>query len=105
MTRGWSDHPEAREELHVAARYYESRESGLGDRFTDAAEAAVESILDPSIGWGFYRGRRSKPQIYSRSITGFPIDLVYVVLDERVFVLAYAHERRRPDYWRHRLSR
>lgn len=65
----------------------------------DAVDAAIESIVDPSISWGFYRDRRGTPQVYSRSVAGFPFDVVYLLIDGEVYVLAYAHERRRPGYW------
>ncbi len=62
----------------------------------DAVDAAIESILDPSISWGFYRDLRRSPQVYSRSVPGFPFDIVYFRIDDEVYVVAYAHERRRP---------
>ncbi|MGA0567342.1 hypothetical protein ACO2Q7_08430 [Rathayibacter sp. KR2-224] len=70
----------------------------------DAADAAVESILDPAIKWGFYRGRKYSPQIYSRSVAGFPFDVIYVDLGEEIVIIAYAHEKRRPGYWTGRLK-
>ena len=42
-----------------------------GDPFMDAVDAAAESILDPAIMWGFYRGRKHSQEIYSRIIAGF----------------------------------
>ncbi|WP_382309203.1 hypothetical protein [Herbiconiux sp. UC225_62] len=70
----------------------------------DDVDSAIESILDPSITWGFFRNQRRTPQIYSRSIAGFPFDIVYVLVGGEVFVVAYAHEKRLPGYWTHRLS-
>lgn len=34
----------------------------------------------------------------------FPYQLIYVVREGEIFVLAYAHEARRPGYWAHRLA-
>lgn len=34
----------------------------------------------------------------------FPYGIVYFVRDDEVLVVAYAHERRRPGYWRERLA-
>ncbi len=59
----------------------------------DAVDVAIESILDPSTSWGFYRDRRRTPQVYSRSVPGLPFDIV-----------AYARERRRPGYWEDRVG-
>ncbi len=104
MTPGWREHPEALEEYRAASNWYEAQRPGLGEVFMDAVDAAIESILDPSMRWGFYGDRRHSPQVYSRSVGGFPFDIVYLVIDDEVVVVAYAHERRRPAYWAQRLD-
>lgn len=103
MTFDWDQHPEAEAELAEAAEWFERRERGVGYELLQAAQAAVESTLDPTIQWGFHRDRRSDPQLYSRSIAGFPIDVIYLRTETTIIVVAYAAERRRPDYWMHRL--
>lgn len=104
MTLEWSQHPDAERELAASAEWYERREDGVGYELLRAAHAAVRSILDPSVQWGFYRGRRTDPQVYSRSIAGFPIDVIFLRTESAVFVIAYAPERRRPGYWAGRLD-
>jgi len=98
------EHDAAREELREAALFYERNREGWGDVFLDAVDAAVASILDATISWGFYDDRVTVPQLYSRSVHGFPYDLIYVATDSDVVILAYAPERRRPGYWSDRLS-
>lgn len=102
--RTWREHEEALEDYRSAAAWYEDKREAWGDVFMDAVDAAVESILDPSITWGFYRDRRSTPQVYARSVPGFPFQIVYLLIEDEVFIVAYAHERRRPGYWKHRLA-
>lgn len=104
MTIRKREHAEARAELREAAVYYEGRVDGWGEVFMDAVDNAIKSVLDPSITWGFSQGRRSEPQTYSRSVTGFPFDIIYLRDDREVYVVAYAHERKRPGYWTHRLD-
>ena len=104
MTHSWREHDEALDEYRRAAKWYEGKREGWGDVFMDAVDAAIESILDPSIKWGFYRDRKRKPQIYSRSIAGFSFDIIYLLIDGEVYIVAYAHERRRPGYWKHRVD-
>ncbi|WP_256839357.1 hypothetical protein [Ornithinimicrobium faecis] len=48
--------------------------------------------------------RRTREQLHSRSVHGFPYGLIHVSTDNEVFFLAYAQERRRPGYWRDRLT-
>jgi toxin ParE1/3/4 len=38
--------------------------------------------------------------IYSRMLKRFPYTIFYVVEGNTVFVLAVAHQRREPGYWR-----
>lgn len=104
MISDWRQHPEAEEELARAAEWYERRESGVGYELMRSAEAAIDSILDPTVRWGYYRDRRSDPQIYSRSIVGFPLDVIYLMTEATVVVVAFAHERRLPGYWMHRIA-
>jgi hypothetical protein len=47
---------------------------------------------------------RRSPQIYSRSVAGFPFDVIYLHVDGTIYVVAYAHEGRRPEYWTRRLG-
>lgn len=104
MTYAWREHTEALDEYRAAAKWYETKRAGWGDVFMDAVDATIESLVDPSISRGFHRGRRHRPQLYSRSIAGFPFAIIYLVLDSEVYIVAYAHERRRPDYWEHRIQ-
>jgi len=37
-------------------------------------------------------------------LSGFPYDLVYVVLDDEIVIVAFAHHSRQPHYWKSRLQ-
>lgn len=103
MSHRWRDHEAAREELREAASFLEDEREGWGDRFIDAVEAALKSIVDSPFSWGLHRGRPYDPPVHTRSVKGFRYDIKYVVIDDEVVIIAYAHERRRPGYWAPRL--
>ncbi|QIM16315.1 hypothetical protein G7067_07580 [Leucobacter insecticola] len=103
MTLSWSEHQKAHEELREAAYRYEDAGDSLGVRCLIAVQPAVESVLDPAYHWGYYRDRISAPQVYARSVAGFPFQIIYTLFEDGVFVLAYAHERRQPECWKGRL--
>lgn len=42
--------------------------------------------------------------IRSKVVRRYPYRIVYTVEPDAILILAYAHERRKPDYWIHRLS-
>lgn len=93
-------HPEAERELGEAAAYLEERQDGLGGEFLAEATRVRESVGTAPESHGFVpEAPEARRAIFKR----FKYQLVYVVEQNRVLVLAVAHMRRRPDYWRGRL--
>jgi toxin ParE1/3/4 len=68
-----------------------------------APEAEEESIHEHPGSWGPPPG--VAPEVGARRVLvrGFPFGLVYVELEEEIRVIAVAHSRRRPGYWRDRV--
>jgi toxin ParE1/3/4 len=93
---------EAREELHEAARWYADQRPELRAEFLAAIDEAMERLvrLAPHLG--------SPPSIDPELgvkrvfVKRFPFSLYFVELPDRYRVLAVAHARRRPFYWRDR---
>jgi plasmid stabilization system protein ParE len=90
-------HPEAETEFIAAARYYESQAENLGLDFIAAVESTYQRLFSfPESGRPF--GSRLRRIL----VPGFPYGLVYRREPDRVFIVAVAHVRRRPGYWRAR---
>ena len=90
-------HPEAEAEFIAAARYYEGQAEGLGLDFIAAVEASYQRLLAfPDSGRPF--GSRLRRVL----VAGFPYGLIYRSEPEQLFVVAVAHVRRKPGYWRGR---
>ncbi|RZS56405.1 ParE-like toxin of type II ParDE toxin-antitoxin system [Microcella putealis] len=104
MSRSWRQHPAAAAELRDAVLYLEEVREGLGERFLDAVDTALRSIIDDPEAWSIHRGRARIPAVRTRSVSGFRYDIKYVVVADAIIVLAFAHERRRPGYWADRLG-
>lgn len=105
MTYRWRQLDEARAELHEAANFLDDEREGWGDRFIDAVEAAIDSIVESPHTWALHRGKPRTPPVHTRSVAGFRYDIKYVIVnDDEVVIIAFAHERRKPDYWEHRIS-
>jgi len=89
--------PGAREELIMAADYYESKLSGLGGEFIEEVSVTYEHIkAQPQSGvqiWG---------KIRYRILRRFPYTIFYTESDEEIRILAVAHQKRLPGYWRDR---
>jgi len=90
-------HPAAEAELLEQALYYEQRSPGLGKRFLDQMEAAVElAVLMPGAGSPYLQGTR---RVFPKD---FPHSVVYRLQADTLVILAVAPFRRKPAYWRKR---
>ncbi len=90
---------EAEAELQAEASYYERQLAGLGRRFTQEVEAAVQLACSfPYIGSQYKYGTR---RVYPKK---FPFSVVYRIQGEVVVILAVAPFSRKPGYWRLRAS-
>jgi plasmid stabilization system protein ParE len=90
-------HPEADEELEAAARWYEERQPGLGDRFLDDFEKTLRRILEAPNRWHFIRGANRK-----LNFIRFPCAIIYSVENDHLYIKAVMDLRRRPFYWKDR---
>lgn len=104
MTLDVRYHPEALAELRADVAWYEERGAGLGDRFEATVDDVVDTVLEWSESGTMWPGWDSIPAVRSRRVTGFPYRLVYVVQDSELVVLALAHDKRLPGYWRERVG-
>ncbi len=89
--------PEARAELVEAWAWYEEQRPGLGDDLVACVEAAIsKAARQPEAYAHVYEGVRRV------LVRRFPYGVFYVVEDGELLVLAVAHARRRPNFWRDR---
>ena len=90
-------HEEARIEFLDIVAYYEEARVGLGDRFYAEVEIVAARVgRMPGLGSPHKYGTR---RMYPKK---FPFSVVYVVRELEIVILAVAHFRRRPSYWRKR---
>jgi plasmid stabilization system protein ParE len=87
-------HPEAEEEFLEAVSYYEAQVPGLGERFEAELRTASALLLAyPEIG------PLIDAELRKLVLDRFPYYLIYSIASEVVYIVAVAHERRRPGYW------
>lgn len=103
MTLQISWHPQAQAEFRAEIGWYDYREAGLGDRFEGEVVAALGDSVDTPDAWPPWPGWERQPMVRSKSVTGFPYRVVYFVHDDLLTVVAVAHAKRRPGYWRDRV--
>lgn len=88
----------ARRDFDVSFDWYAERGSQVAVRFAAAVDAALEKVaVDPT--------QFASPDGVHRQcpVKAFPFRIVYRLVQHRVLVVAIAHAKRRPGYWRHRV--
>jgi plasmid stabilization system protein ParE len=90
-------HPEAARDVEEGFAWYVSRSQQAAHRFVHELTEALDKISVHPLRWPayLYGARRL-------SLKRFPYFVVYEVNDDEIRVLAVAHGRQRPGYWRHR---
>ena len=94
-------HPAADTEFRATIDWYDQRESALGARFEADVFQALERIAENPKAWKQWQ---DLPRVRAYWLRRFPFYIPYVADDERVIVLAVAHAKREPGYWRARLQ-
>jgi len=93
-------HPLAERELIEAAKFYETRAAGLGEDFIRRVQhALVQIVVNP------HAGNRLAEGLRRRLLQRFPFCIIYLVgPGDDISVIAVMHLKRRPGYWRRRLT-
>ncbi len=89
--------PKAIEEAAAAYDWYVERSLNAAERFQDEVDYAVDAITQAPDTWPCYLHGTQR-----FLLRRFPYQLVYRVERDRILVVAVAHLKRRPGYWRKR---
>jgi toxin ParE1/3/4 len=90
--------PAAARELLAEVRYYDEHYPGRGQRFAAAVELVLQTVERFPDAFPIVYA----PELRSAKVERFPYRVVYVVVDGNIDILAVAHAKRRPSYWRRR---
>ncbi len=102
MSRRLTLSAEARRELREATAWYETCVPGFGQELLRAARDCFRRIeANPAMG---SRVEGVEEAVGARRVLlkRFPYAVIYIELEAEVRVLAFAHVRRRPGYWKDR---
>lgn len=90
-------HSEAETDFNEAASFYESRLVGLGTAFSAEVQISLGFIRAyPDAGSPI--GRKLRKVVVNR----FPYSVIYQRDERGIYIVAIAHHRRRPGYWKSR---
>ena len=95
--------PDARAEFLDAVRWYARRNVVAAVRFDECVSRAEAAIGKAPHRWPLVNGVPRELNVRRRLVDGFPFAMVYVEFDREILILAVAHGKRRPGYWRERV--
>ncbi|MEM6753294.1 MAG: type II toxin-antitoxin system RelE/ParE family toxin [Cyanobacteria bacterium P01_C01_bin.38] len=91
-------HTEARKELDAAIAYYQAQQVGLGlDLLSEVEKVVLKIQQNPNLGTP-----HQIEGIRRYTIQRFPYLIFYTELEEVIWVIAIAHSKRKPNYWKQR---
>ena len=92
-------HPKARKEFDNTVEELREIAKPLARRFVRRTSEVIDMLrLFPGSGSPLGRHARRFP------LSPFPYDLVYVIVESDIYLIAFAHHKRQPGYWRKRLQ-
>ena len=93
-------HPEVADEIRKAKDWYGQRSEAVKGQLVSALRRAFQQLgNDASAGVNYLHGTRRL------RLKKFPFILVYRIKGGATDIVALAHTKRRPGYWRQRLKR
>lgn len=92
-------HSGARRDFDESLDWYAAKSVVAAVRFVASVEAALAIVAESPLRFG-----TSDSACRECPLKRFPFRIVYRVVDDRVLIMAIAHTRRRPSFWRDRMS-
>lgn len=96
--------PVAHQEAIAAADWHDQQRFGLGNEFLAELAALLDRVAFHPQLYGRIPLRRPARDIREGPVHRFDYHVVYEVRGEDIVVIAVAHNRRRPFYWKDRLA-
>lgn len=84
----------AKLELEDAIAFYELELSGLGNKFSDEVRRSINRINKFPRAASIERSEIRKSLLHK-----FPYKILYSIETDHIFIIALAHQHRKPDYW------
>ena len=91
-------HEEAAREAVAALEWYLERSEVAAARFLLELDRAIQWVASSPSRWPEYASGTRRFLLHR-----FPLSVIYRELPSRIQVLAVAHTRRRPGYWKNRV--
>jgi plasmid stabilization system protein ParE len=91
-------HPEAREDFRDAIRWYRSRSPIVATEFRGMVSDVIREIVQTPQRWPKYLHGTRRYVLHR-----FPFSIIYLDDPNVLVIIAVAHSKRKPGYWKRRL--
>ena len=95
---------EAKSELRKSALWYEEKRDGLGEDFISVVECALEIIEERPRQFTQLNVGSEDREVRRCVLKRFPYLIIFEICADEVLVIAIAHSKRKPKYWKDRLK-
>ena len=92
-------HPDARAELREARKWYYERSPLSATAFAHAVDSAISRIVEAPTQYPLAE-HKTRKLVLQR----FPFNIFYLPGGSAIVIVAVAHQKRRPGYWRSRMA-
>ncbi|MFH1177723.1 MAG: type II toxin-antitoxin system RelE/ParE family toxin [Acidobacteriota bacterium] len=90
---------QAAQELDEAYEWYLERSEAAASGFLNAVEQSVRLLADRPEAWPLFEAGTRRVVVQQ-----YPFSIIFRVHEKAIQVVAVAHHRRRPSYWRRKAS-
>lgn len=81
-------------ELDDAIEYYNLQSTGLGEKFLDEVLETIELISHFPQLWS-----QNTENTRKAVLRKYPFNLIYSLFEDKIYIIAVAHQNREPEYW------
>ena len=90
-------HPAAAKEADAATDWYAERSLVAARAFVSELIHAVDQVMEDPERWPFFEND-ARRYVFPQ----FPFSLVYRIRHDKIQIIAVAHSKRKPGYWKKR---
>lgn len=90
---------EAKLDLLDSIEYYDKKSFGLGLDFEKEIKISVGQIKKHPKLW-----MKREDDTRRCLLRRFPFSIVYMYFENHIWIVAIAHHKRKPNYWKHRMN-
>ena len=84
----------ARDELNDTVDFYNLEFSGLGNNFKELIKKSINRIVEYPSAWPPVTQEIRKYVLHQ-----FPYKILYSIESDHIYIIAIAHQHRKPSYW------